>query len=113
MLRLSRARVIEDIEFMVNEPKGKLGRHEWSVLGVECRLDRHSHYSPLYTFNLEILNVKMPGRAAHRWELFIVTEFWHAADGSSMHSPKWLKLVSGKKTEVLKWISENREKVVA
>ena len=110
MLHLSRAQVIRDIEFLVTDPKGRLGRHEWSVFGVDCRRDRHSYNAPLYSFDLDILHVREAGRSERRWELFIVTEHWHAADGSSMHSPKWLKLVSGKSSDVLKWISANRDR---
>ena len=44
-----------------------------------------------------------------RWELFIVTEFWRSGGGASLHSPKWLKQVAGKPTDVLKWIKKHRE----
>jgi hypothetical protein len=77
--------------------------------GVDCRRERHSHSAAAYSFDLDVLNLQTKRGAAGGWELFIVTEFWRSGQGSSMHSPKWLKLVRGKPTDVLKWIAANRD----
>ncbi len=105
MLRLSRALVIQEIELLIDHSVGHIGRHEWSVRGVDCRRERHSYSAPAYSFDLDILNVRAKGGAEGRWELFIIGEFWRSADRASMHSPKWLKLVAGKPTDVLKWLA--------
>jgi hypothetical protein len=41
MLRLSRARVIGDIEFLINSPGAALGQRKWTAKGTECSIDRH------------------------------------------------------------------------
>jgi hypothetical protein len=45
------------------------------------------------------------------WELVIVAEFWRRSDGKAMHATKWLKLLSGKPSDVLKWISAYRDRM--
>ena len=109
MLRLSRARVIQDLELLIDNSIGHIGRHEWSARGVDCRRERHSHSAPAYSFDLDVLNLRAKGGAGGGWELFIVTEFWRSGQGASMHSPKWLKLVRGKPNDVLKWIAAHRD----
>jgi hypothetical protein len=109
MLRLSRALVIQELQMLVDASRGHVGRHEWSIRGVDCRRERHSHSAPDYSFDLDILNLRAKGGTGGRWEVFIVSEFWRSASGSSMHSPKWRKLVSGKPTDVLRWIKNHRE----
>jgi hypothetical protein len=108
MLRLSRALVIQDLERLVEHSIGHIGRHEWSARGVECRRDHHSYSAPTYSFDLDVLNLRVKGDAGCAWEMFIVTEFWRSAQGATMHSPKWLKLVRGKPKDVLKWIAMHR-----
>jgi hypothetical protein len=109
MLRLSRALVIQQLERLVDDSVGRIGRHEWSARGVDCRRERHSHSAPAYSFDLDILILRAKGGAAGGWELFIVTEFWRSGQGTLMHSPKWLKLVRGKPNDVLKWIKLQRD----
>jgi hypothetical protein len=109
MLRLSRTMVIQQLELLVDDSIRHIGRNEWSVRGVDCRRERHSYSSHCYSFDFDILNLRAKGGADGRWELFIITEFWRAADGSSMHSPKWLKLIAGKPTDVLKWTKNHRD----
>ncbi len=111
MLRLSSALVIQEIELLIDNSVGHIGRHEWTVRGVDCRRERHSYSAPAYSFDLDVLNVRAKGAAEDRWELFIIiTEFWRSSDRASVHSPKWLKLVAGKPTDVLKWIRNHRGK---
>jgi hypothetical protein len=119
MLRLSRTRVIQDLERLVEDSIGHVGRHQWSARGVECRRERHSFSAPAYSFDLQVLSLSAKGRDGPSWELVIITEFWRSADGDSIHSPKWLKLIRGKPNDVLKWIaahehdSEDKRKIPA
>ncbi len=109
MLRLSRALVIQELELLVGDSIGHIGRSEWSAKGVDCRRERHGYSSPNYSFDLDILNLCAKGGPAGAWELFIVAEFWRSAQGATVHSPKWLKLVHGKPNDVLRWIKLHRD----
>ena len=109
MLRLSRARVIGDIEFIINSPGPALGQRKWAAKGAECSVDRHSYSGELYGFHADVLHVRMPATGRLAWELVIVSEFWRHGGGETLHSVKWLKLISGKPADVLKWISANRD----
>jgi hypothetical protein len=104
VLRLSRARVIGDIEFMVNSPSPALGQRRWVAKGAECSVDRHTYSGELYGFHTDILHIRMPATGRLMWELILVTEFWRRADRETSYSVKWLKLLSGKQTDVLTWI---------
>jgi hypothetical protein len=53
----------------------------------------------------------MPATGRLAWELLIVTEFWRRGDGETLHATKWLKLLSGKPSDVLKWISAHRDRM--
>ncbi len=108
MLRLSRAAVLTEIDIMINNPGPALGQRRWTVKGVACAIDRHSYQGDAYGFHAEILHVRMPATGRLAWELLIVTEFWRRGDDTTMHSTKWLKLLAGKQTDVLKWISTYR-----
>ncbi|MGO9005621.1 MAG: hypothetical protein ACLQIQ_12960 [Beijerinckiaceae bacterium] len=109
MLRLSRGRVIGDIELMINRPGPALGQRKWTAKGAECSVDRHSYSGEVYGFHADVLHIRVPATGRPAWELVIVAEFWSGGDGETMHSTKWLKLMSGKPTDVLKWISANRD----
>jgi hypothetical protein len=111
MLRLSRALIIQQLERLVEHSIGHINRREWSAKGVECRRERHSFSAPNYSFDLDVLNLRADGDGGQVWELFIVTEFWRSAQGATVHSPKWLKLVRGKPADVLKWLAAHRDDV--
>ena len=112
MLRLSRARVIGDIEFMINSPGPALGRRKWTAKGAECSVDRHAYSGDLYGFRADILRVRMPATGRLAWELVLVSEFWHRGDRETLHSVKSLKLLSGKPADVLKWIRTNSDATI-
>ena len=111
MLRLSRARVLSDIDLMINNPGPALGQRKWTAKGAECSLDRHSYAGEVYGFHADILRIRMPATGRLAWELVIVAEFWRRSDGKAMHATKWLKLLSGKPSDVLKWISAYRDRM--
>jgi hypothetical protein len=104
LLGLSRTRVIRDIEFVVNRPGPALGRRKWAAKGAECSVDHHSFSGELYGFHADILHVRMPATGRLIWELMLVTEFSRGGDRETLHSTKWLKLLSGKQVDVLRWI---------
>ena len=108
MLRLSRSRVISDIEFIINSPGPALGQRKWTSKGAECSVDRHSFAGEVYSFHVDILQVRLAATGSPKWKLLIIGEFWQGSDGESIHSTKWLKLLYGKPNDVLKWISANR-----
>jgi hypothetical protein len=109
MRRLSRARVINDIERLVKDPALGLGKHKWELRGVECALDRHSYNGELYGFDVEVLRVRLMAGARPKWEVYVVTEFWRDEAGESVRMTKWLKLLAGTSSDVVKWIVESRE----
>jgi hypothetical protein len=111
VLRLSRSRVINDIEFIVNNPSPVLGQGKWTSKGAECSVDRHIFAGEVYSFHVDILQVRLPATGSPKWKLLIVSEFWQGGEGESIHSTKWLKLLRGKPGDVLKWISANRAAV--
>jgi hypothetical protein len=108
VLRLSRSRVISDIEFIINNPGPALGQRKWISKGTECSVDRHSFIGDIYSFHVNILQVRLPAVGSPKWNLLIIGEFWQSGEGESIHSTKWLKLLHGKPGDVLKWISMNR-----
>ena len=110
MLRLFRARVLSDIDLMINNPGPAVGQRKWTAKGAECSLDRHSYAGEAYGFNADILDIRMPATGRLAWELLIVTEFWRRGDSETLHATKWLKLLSGKPTDVLKWIGAHRDR---
>jgi hypothetical protein len=112
MLRLSRARVIGDVEFLVNSPGPARGQRKWTTKGVECSVDRHSYAGEVYGFHADVLHIRMPATGRLAWEMVLVSEIWRRGDTETMHSTKWLKLISGKPADVLKWISANRDPMV-
>lgn len=112
MLRLSRSRVISDLEFIVNNPGTALGQRRWTSKGAECSVDRHSFAGEDYSFHVDILQIRIPSTGRPSWKLLIVSEFWQGGNGGSLHSTKWLKLLHGKPGDVLKWISTNRGAMV-
>jgi hypothetical protein len=98
MLRLSRSRVISDIEFIVNNPGPPLGQRKWISKGAECSVDRHSVCGGVYGFHIDILQVHLTAARSSNWKLLIVSEFWQDGAGGTSHSAKWLKILLGKPT---------------
>jgi hypothetical protein len=109
MRRLSRARVINDIESIVKSPAAGLGKHQWETNGVACVLDRHSYYGQMYSFDVEVLHLCLGTTSRPKWQLYLVTEFWRDETGETVRMTKWLKQTAGKPADVMRWIVENRE----
>ena len=109
MKRLSRSRVINDIELIVKAPVVGLGKHQWETRGVECVLDRHSYHGDLYSFDVEVLRIEWAAARSRKWQVYVVTEFWRTKDDENTRMMKWLKLTAGRSADVVSWIVENRE----
>ena len=108
MLRLSRALVILELELLVGA-RSAISAPRTERERRRLPTGRHGYSSPIYSFDLDILNLCAKGGPAGAWELFIVAEFWRSAQGATVHSPKWLKLVHGKPNDVLRWIKLHRD----
>jgi hypothetical protein len=109
MKRLSRSRVINDIELIVKASVVGLGKHRWETRGVECVLDRHSYHGEIYSFDVEVLRIERNAAGRRKWQVYVVTEFWRTQGDENARMTKWLKLTAGKSTDVVSWIVENRE----
>ena len=109
MKRLSRSRVINEIERIVKAPVVGLGKHRWETRGVECVFDRHSYHGDLYSFDVEVLRIEHVVKGRRKWQVYAVTEFWRAEGDENTRMTKWLKLTSGRSADVMSWIVENRE----
>lgn len=109
MLRLSRGRVIEDIEFIINRHNPVMGGRKWTADGVDCVLDRHSYLGGPYSFHVDVLRLETASAIRPKWKLMIVSEFWEGPSAETIRSTKWLKLTQGKQNDVTAWISRNRE----
>jgi hypothetical protein len=109
MARLANAITISDIEQILYAKNPQLDARFWNAEGVECRRDRHRYSGQPYTFNIEVLQLRFaqPGRSP--WEAFIVNERWMAGTPETLiRGAKWLKLVSGKSSDVRDWIRRCR-----
>lgn len=109
MLRLSRLRNINDIEVIVNNPGPVLGQRSWKARGVACLLERHVYLGANYSFHTNVLQITSEISGQSSWRALIISEFWEGKLGETIHSTKWLKLMEGKSTDLLKWIKENRD----
>lgn len=109
MLRLSRSKVISEIEFIVDRPIAGIGPLRWEKNGAECTAERYGYRGEFYSFDVEVMRVRSLGDARRKWELLIVTEHWRNAGGGRMHVGKWLKLTNGNTSDVKRWIANNRE----
>jgi len=58
VLKLSRSQVIGDIELIINRPGPALGQRNWTSKGTECSIDRHSFMGELYSFHVDILQIR-------------------------------------------------------
>jgi hypothetical protein len=109
VLRLSRLRNINDIEAIVNNPGPVLGQRSWKARGVACLLERHVYLGANYSFHTNVLQITSEISGQSSWRALIISEFWEGKLGETIHSTKWLKLMEGKSTDLLKWIKENRD----
>lgn len=109
MKRLSRASVINDIEFIVNRHKAVLGERNWKADGLQCQLESHTYTGNAYSFHTDVLTLETATGVRPKWKVMIVTQSWRGVDGETMHSNQFLKLLSGRNSDVTAWVSANRD----
>jgi hypothetical protein len=108
MLRLSRLKNINDIEAILNNSLPTLGQRKWKAKEAECRLDRHVFLGEHYSIHKNVLDVRYASSNSC-WRILLVSEFWEDSNGQTIHSTKWLKLLEGKSSDLLKWIGKHRD----
>jgi hypothetical protein len=84
--RLSRSRVISDIEFIINSPGPAVGKRKWTSKGAECSADRHSFVGAVYSFHVDILQVHLHATGSPKWKLLIVNEALALEDSGARSS---------------------------
>lgn len=111
MPRLSNARTIADIEFVLETSSLAPDASAWQSYGVDCTRDRHRFSNPGYAFIIDVLHLRssgIPGRS--KWYAVILTEQWRFTEGSKENrTTKSLKVIHGKQADILSWMRKSRE----
>jgi hypothetical protein len=109
MKRVGNADTIADIEYVIDALAIGDSRHSWTAYGVDCTRDRHRFSSQSYEFNVEVLDLRHSKGRHDAWRVLIVTEWWRATDTKAeIRSTKWLKVLSGKASDVTAWMRSCR-----
>lgn len=109
MAQITNAHTTREIELILYSGNTHYEARSWNVAGVECRRERHRYTGQGYAFSIEILQLRFLERGRPAWEAMIVNENW--ATGSSqtaIRGKKWMKLISGKPTDVRAWVRRHR-----
>ena len=113
MKRLGNAQTIADIEFVIDAPTLSDPRHSWTAYGVECTRDRHRYSGQAYEFNIEIVDIRRLKAGRTSWRVLVVTEWWRAErEKGEIRNTKWLKILSGKPSDVKAWMRSCRSQKV-
>lgn len=108
-MRLNNARVIADIEYVIEPPSQAADFATWSAFGVSCQRDRHRYGGQDYAFQFDVMQLHH-GAARRRWRLVVISELWRFKDvRAEPRTLKSLRLLSGKAGDVLAWMRESRE----
>ena len=109
MKRVANSRTISDIEFVIDAPSLGDPKRSWTAHGVECTRDRHRFSGQLYDFTIEVVQLRMVKSGRTSWHVMIVTEWWRSGDSDKdIRNTKWLKVLSGKPSEVTAWMRRFR-----
>lgn len=114
MAQITNALAIREIEQILFGDNPHYEARAWTAAGVECRRDRHRYAGHGYGFVTDILQLRCsePGRS--HWEALIVAEHWAKGTPETViKRAKWMKLVSGKSSDVRDWIRRHRPLRVA
>jgi hypothetical protein len=110
MPRISNARTIADIEFVIDAPRAGSDREAWKAHGAECSRDRHRFSSPSYSFSIELTHLRFNVLQRAKWYVVMVTEQWRFSQSKvEIRTAKSLKVVYGRQTDVLDWMRSSRE----
>jgi hypothetical protein len=109
MKRVGNSRTISDIEFVIDAPSLGDPKCSWSANGVECTRDRHRFSGQSYEFTIEVVQLRMVKSGRTSWHVVIVTEWWRSgASDTDIRNAKWLKVLSGKPSDVTAWMRRGR-----
>ena len=109
MKRVGNAQTIADIEFVIDAPALSDPRRSWIAYEVECTRDRHRYSGLAYEFNFEIVDLRRTKAGRTSWHVLIITESWHATGvKGEIRNTKWLKVLSGKASDVKAWMRSCR-----
>jgi hypothetical protein len=105
--RFGNARTIQEIESIVGRPGPGVERLAWPVGDVACTLTKHRYAGADYSSAIDVLMVRRqrPGRP---WHLVLTTEHWRSG-GIDLRATKWLKIISGRTTDVAAWVAAARK----
>jgi hypothetical protein len=109
MKRVGTARTIADIEFVIDPPSIGDPRRCWQAYGVECQRNRHRFSGSTYSFTIDVVDLRLAKPAGGSWHAVIVSESWHTGTtDTNIRSSKWLKVLSGKASDVTAWMRRSR-----
>jgi hypothetical protein len=100
-MRISNARTIADIEYVVDPPSQGSDLAAWTACGISCRRDRLRYSGGNYSFSFELLHLHNDAR--HRgWHVVIISELWRFEGmRGEPRVTKSLRVLRGKVADVL------------
>jgi hypothetical protein len=109
MRRIGNLRTISDLEFVIDAPGLGEARSSWTAHGVECTRERHRFSGQIYAFVIDVVHLRLIKSGRTSWHAMVVTEWWHSANSDAdIRNTKWLKVISGKPSDVTAWIRRCR-----
>jgi hypothetical protein len=94
-------------EAIVRHDNAGLSMDAWKANGVEWNRTHHNFGDQRYGFTVEVFLATRPGR--NGWSFMVVKEHWWAGrHGESVKSQNWAKLMSGKRSAVMAWLTERK-----
>jgi hypothetical protein len=110
MPRISNARTIADIEFVIDAPGAGSEQTTWKAHGVGRSRDRHRFSNHAYSFSFELVHLRSNGPRSAKWYAVIVTERWRFVESKlEPRTTKVLKMIYGRQADVLTWMRNSRE----
>jgi hypothetical protein len=109
MPRISNARTIADIEFVIDAPSIGSGLSAWTSRGVDCLRERHRFDGQAYSYIFDVLQLRFAGDRRRGWHAVVITELWRfAGSKSEPHPAKSLRVIGGRSADILSWMRTNR-----
>jgi hypothetical protein len=82
----------------------------WRVAGVDWTRQRHIHWGPRYSFQIEVHELVSPGRIG--WQLLVAHEMWWPRDRvKTFRNGRWTHMSEGSKSKMLAWFAERQEEL--
>lgn len=109
-MRLSNARTIADIEFVIDGPGLGSDETAWSAFDAACSRTRHRYLGDTYSFAFDIVHIRLSSKTKLVWHIVIVSELWQFKQLKGVpRGTKSLKLIRGKSADVLSWLRRCRD----